>query len=232
MQVIFIAGGKAYELKRNENSVIMERVFCLDSNQEETDTRVVIYARYAAEKGYKSVQIRSPDSDLYFILPHHAPAIGIYIFFDTGSGNKKRLLNVTEQSKELGKEHCEALLSLHALTGCDTTSCFKGKGKIKHLKILEKNKEYEEILSKLGEDWCLDPAISSGIEKFVCHIYGNARHKEVDRLRFHLLQKKCNNNYVIDPKKTLDLGCLPPCKSSLLQHIKRANYQVLFTSYS
>ena len=71
------------------NSMKSERIFRLDSNQEETDTRVTLYAQFAAEEGYKSVQVRSPDSDIYFILLHHATKIGLKIYFDTGSGNKK-----------------------------------------------------------------------------------------------------------------------------------------------
>ena len=125
-------------MKRVGDGVRTERLFSLDSNHEETDTRVVLYARYAAENGYKSVQVRSPDSDIYFILLHHSHTIGIDIYFDTGLGNKKRMMKISEQSKEFGKKHCDTLLSTHALTGCDTTSCFKGKGKIKPIKLLEK----------------------------------------------------------------------------------------------
>ena len=67
-------------MKRVGDGVRTERLFSLDSNQEETDTRVVLCARYAAENGYKSVQVRSPDSDIYFILLHHSHAIGIDIY--------------------------------------------------------------------------------------------------------------------------------------------------------
>ena len=208
------------------NSMKSERIFRLDSNQEETDTRVALYAQFAAEEGYKSVQVRSPDSDIYFILLHHATKIGLKIYFDTGSGNKKRILNITEQSKELGEKRCEALLSLHALTGCDTSSCLKGKGKIQPIKVLEKHEKFDDVLCKIGEDWNLGQESVSDIERFVCYVYGNSRCKEVDQLRYNMLQKKCNNSQEIDPKKTLDLGSLPPCQSSLLQHIKRVNYQV------
>ena len=224
--MILISRGKAYQLTSQDNSIKVERVFELDSNQEETDTRVVVYAHYAATHGYKSVQVRSPDSDVYFILLHHAPRLSIQILFDTGSGNKKRLMNITEQAGEFGKKHSESLLSLHALTGCDTTSCFKGIGKIKPIQVLKKYPEFEDYLVALGEDWELDEISFRGVENFICHLYGVKRFVEVDKLRYHMLQKKCNNSGVIDPKKIVDLGALPPCQSSLRQHVIRTNFQV------
>ena len=42
------------------------------SDQEETDTRVILYCAYAQKQGYETVRIRSPDSDIFFILLHHA----------------------------------------------------------------------------------------------------------------------------------------------------------------
>ena len=89
LQVILISRGKAYQLKSQDDSIKVERIFELDSNQEETDTRVVVYAHYAATHGYKSVQVRSPDSDVYFIVLHHAFRLSIPMIFDTWSGYKK-----------------------------------------------------------------------------------------------------------------------------------------------
>ena len=128
------------------------------------------------------------------------------------------------------KKHCESLLSLHALTGCDTTSCFKGIGKIKPIQVLKKYPEFEDYLVALGEDWELNEVSCRGVEKFICHLYGFTRFVEVDTLRYHMLQKKCNNSGVIDPKKIVDLGALPPCQSSLRQHMIRTNFQVYLLS--
>ena len=40
----------------------------LESDEEETDTRVVIYLKYAEKLGFKSAVVRTPDSDIVFIL--------------------------------------------------------------------------------------------------------------------------------------------------------------------
>lgn len=49
----------------------------LMSNQEETDVRVVLYLKYAAKLGYKSAVVRTPDTDIFMILLHHAHSISI-----------------------------------------------------------------------------------------------------------------------------------------------------------
>ena len=98
---------------------------------------MVLYSNYAAKEGKKCVRIRSPDSDIFFILLYYAFDIKCKVLFDTGTGNKKRLLDITGIAEEFGTSKCSALLSLHALTGCDTTSAFRGIGKLKPMKLLE-----------------------------------------------------------------------------------------------
>ena len=54
----------------------------LFSNQEETDSRIVLYCAYTQEHGYGNAQIISPDSDAFFILLHHAGKFDVNILFD------------------------------------------------------------------------------------------------------------------------------------------------------
>ena len=133
-KVIITCGESAYMLKSKDDMVTKDEILSLRSSQEETDTRVVLYSLFAADLGYENVRVKSPDSDIYFILLHHASLLRINIFFDTGYGNQRKLFNITEHSRELGPNHCAALLSVNAITGCDTTSCFMGVGKQKPLK--------------------------------------------------------------------------------------------------
>jgi len=59
------------------------------SNQEETDTRVVLYLKFAAQMGYKSAVVRTPDTNILVILFHHAHALQITIYLDTGMGKHR-----------------------------------------------------------------------------------------------------------------------------------------------
>ena len=55
----------------------------LKSTQEETDTQVVLYLLYAAQLGHKVAVVRTPDTDIFFILLHHAQSVPLTIFGDT-----------------------------------------------------------------------------------------------------------------------------------------------------
>jgi hypothetical protein len=44
-------------------------------------------------------------------------------------------------------------------------------------------------------------------------------------LRYHLLREKCPEEVVMDPNHNVDLASLPPCRKSLKQHARRANFQ-------
>ena len=45
---------------------------------------------------------------------------------------------------------CQALIGMHAFTGCDTANAFAGKGKIKALKMLTHNEDYQDTFYGIG----------------------------------------------------------------------------------
>ena len=225
--MILVVHGKAFELSSCDGeTVTKEEVYMLRSNQEETDSRVILYADYGAKKAYKSIKVRSPDSDVFFILLHHAPKLNANVYFDTGKGNSRRIFDISKISETLGQKQCSSLLALHAFTGCDSTSAFRGIGKVKPIKVLEKKKEFEDPLVVLGESWNVVDSTLHELEEFTCAIYGHPRFKSLDLLRLHLLKKKCMQTNEIDPNKSVDLATLPPCTATLKQHIKRTNFQL------
>ena len=227
LQVILIVEGKAFELTSSDGlTVCTTELHSLTSSQEETDTRVILYALHGASNGYEAIKVRSPDSDIFFILLHHASKVSAELLFDTGYGNNRRLINVSNLALEYGQPKFSALMALHAFTGCDTTSCFKGIGKLKPYKTLQKSPEYEKSIGNLGDTWDISVNSLSVLQKFTCSIYGNKNIALIDKLRLNLLQRKCDNKNLLDSNKRVDLSSLPPCLASLKQHIIRTNYQV------
>ena len=109
----------------------------LVSNQEETNTRTVLYLKYAAKLGYKSAVVRTPDTDIFFILVRHAQSIALTVFLDMGTEKHRQVVNASKAAESLGVNYCNMLLGLHAFTGEDATSAFKGKGNIGPLKKLQ-----------------------------------------------------------------------------------------------
>jgi len=114
----------------------------LKSTQEETDTRVVLYLLYAAQLGHKVAVVRTPDTDIFFILLHHAKSVPLTIYVDIGTRKNRRILNVSELAECMGPDYCTTLLGLYVFTGEDVTSSFRGKGKVGPLKKLHSNPKY------------------------------------------------------------------------------------------
>lgn len=109
-------------------------IHALHSDQEETDSWVRLYLHHAVKLGFKSAVVRTPDTDILFILLHHANIINLDIYIDTGTGRHRQLVNVTELATPLGQPYCSTLLSYYVFTGEDCTSTSRGKGKVAPLK--------------------------------------------------------------------------------------------------
>ena len=83
----------------------------------------------------------SPDTDVFIlILLRFVRHINQTVLFETGTGDKRRLVNVQAVAKDLGDEVNLALVALHAFTGFDTTSAFVRRGKVKPLTHLKKKR--------------------------------------------------------------------------------------------
>jgi hypothetical protein len=100
----------------NGNVLQIESVPELYSNHEEADTRLILHAQHASTM-HSNVTIRSPDTDVFILLLAHKAEIGSSLFFDTGSGNNRRLINVNEVNEQLGSRMCNTLIGFHAFTG-------------------------------------------------------------------------------------------------------------------
>ena len=121
----------------------------LISNQEEADTRMLLHAKDAAAH-YEDVVISTPDTDVFVLTLSKLSSINANIYMLTGTGDKKRLidlkavadnaflkLNPVDCTKD---EFLESLPGFHCFTGCDSTSAFSGRGKLKPLKLLGQKK--------------------------------------------------------------------------------------------
>jgi len=109
-------------------------------------------------------------------------------------------------------EVCEALVGVHAWTGCGSVSSFAGKGKVIAVNLIRKNEQFRDTFVHLGQQWSVSDELFDAIQKFTCSTYcRNTKAKEVNELR-------CAK------KGDVSSGQLPPCNDALLKHTKRANY--------
>ena len=103
-------------------------------NHEEANIRIALHVQHALDKGCKQVFVRTVDTDVLIIL------IGLFhdmitscpsaaIWIGLGMGKYVQYISVNSTCAFLGPETSRALPMFHSFTGCDTTSCFFGKGK-------------------------------------------------------------------------------------------------------
>ncbi|XP_034071932.1 uncharacterized protein LOC117545981 [Gymnodraco acuticeps] len=223
---VLVVEGRAHQLLSSNGKVEVSELPTIYSNQEETDTRVVLYLHHAAALGYKNAVVRTPDSDIFVILLYHAHAIRLTIYLDTGSGKHRQLLNLSELAESLGEDYCATLLGFHVFSGEDCTSAFKGKGKVGPLKKQEKNPKFHRAFSQLGDNWNVKPEVLKQLEQFTCPLYGESRESSVDVVRAKLLRKMVGQDDKLTAKSKVDLARLPPCYDALKPHVQRVNHRV------
>ena len=113
--IILINAGKASKLSSgNDGEVSKIEIPCLLSNQEETDTRVILHSIHAVDNGSQEVCVRSQDSDIFFLLLQFASTIRAKLLFGTGTGNNRRILDITKIADDFTKRRCTGQLALHA----------------------------------------------------------------------------------------------------------------------
>lgn len=78
--------------------------------------------------------------------------------------NGKTVQNIVEKSSQLNKFTLQKNnLFLHAMTGCDTTSTFCGKGKMKIIKMLQKRTDLYNCTEISQQENCLrDVVVNAG----------------------------------------------------------------------
>ena len=181
----------------------------LDSDHEEADTRLLLHANDCSAN-HETVVIWSPDTDVAVIALGNITSISCELLFATGTGKHQRLLSLTDIAVTLGPM-AEALPAFHALTGCDTTSSFYGKGKKSALNTIMARPDLVIALKLVGTEFTIED-IPTGIEETVCAIY-NAKASTVNTARFELFKTGSAEK------------AMPPNKDALKQHIRRVNYQ-------
>ena len=67
-----------------------------------------------------------------------------------GKGNAVRLIDIPRLGTILGDDVCQAMIGVHAYTGCDSVSAFGGQGKIKALNLINKSHEYRQLFTSFG----------------------------------------------------------------------------------
>ena len=118
------------------------------------------------------------------------------MWFKTGTKEKVHNIPMHEISVELGKLTF-VLLAFYAVTGCDSTSCFKSRGKKRSLSILRNSAdEFQSLKKKLGDVFHLTNELIKVCKSFICRLYEVKSYtNNINLLRYKIFCKKPQQNH-------------------------------------
>jgi len=170
-EVVLVHEGSTDMLRSTGDAMSCVEIESLQSDQ---DTRVVLYCLYAQEMLYSTAKVKTPDTDIFFILLHHARRFtDLRVLLETGKVRTKCCVDISKLTESYSPVFTAALLGLHAFSGCDSTSAFRSKGKVKALKLLETHDKFHATFAELEESKTV--AVVASLEEFTCLLYGDKR---------------------------------------------------------
>ena len=187
-------------------------------SHEEADNRMLLHAADGARRGYKKVLIRTVDTDVVVLCVSLAEKLGcecLWIAF--GTGKSFRYINTTAVAEALGQQRCEVLSVFHALTGCDVTSCFAGKGKRTAWAAWQAFDYLSDALTNLVQTPTADDISRAlpSIERFIIIMCDRGSSEtNVNNARQDLFTRKQRQ-----------IENIPPTQDALYQHMLRVGYQ-------
>ena len=186
----------------------------LRGNHEEADTRLILHAADACKVGYGRTIISCRDTDVLVIALHFIDILSKEVWMRAGTSKNRKFIPIHQIT--LPEPVIRSIIGFHALTGCDSTSQFAGKGKKTAWKVFVE-KDNASLLKDLGEDSAsLGEDKVKAIEKFICHMYSYEKCESVNQVRLKIFVKGKSS-----------LNGLPPTQDALHKHIARAHYQSL-----
>ncbi len=177
----------------------------------------LLHALHAAQSGYKSVIITAEDTDVMVLCLSVCSKIPCSMYQKCGTKNRARFLEINKLSRVLGGSVCDALVGMHAFTGCDTVSAFTGRGQITAFKQMKLEKTFQNAFKELGRPWEVCPALFQKLQEITCHMHMPSTHTtEGNKLRYELF---CVRRGEVESSQ------LPPCQDCLFMHALCANFQ-------
>ena len=134
-------------------SVIMEEVEPFYSSPEEADSRMFFHTHLS--DALPRTVISTDDTDCLLIAlgcKHNLDTrVSIWLEIDKESKNNQQYININELHQHVRPKICCPLPAFLTFTGCDYTSSFMGKEKVKPVKLFQKNEAIQDALIVLGE---------------------------------------------------------------------------------
>lgn len=180
-----------------------------------------MHCLHAAHTGSHKIAIRTVDTDVVVLAISNFTALQfneLWIHF--GVGKNVRIIAAHDISNALGPEKSKALPVFHCFTGCDTVSCFAGRGQKTAWEAWNSYFVVTQAFLNLHDDnepEDIDLATFSVLERFVIIMYDiTSDCIDLDTSRRQLFTKKCR-----------PLESLPPTADAFVQHVLRTTLQAI-----
>jgi len=146
-----IEGSTVSTKTRSVHSGITNEYNELDSTLEEADVRIMPHVLHVIRTGIKRIVVLSSETDVLVLLLHFSQIFKTHgmveLWMRAGVGDSIRYTPVHVLAGKQGRELCDVLPAVHALTGCDITSKFGTKlaalkmNPVAHLKDFWRNSD-------------------------------------------------------------------------------------------
>ncbi|GFO47800.1 hypothetical protein PoB_007430500, partial [Plakobranchus ocellatus] len=179
-KIFFICEESCYSITSQDGTnTDCQPIMNLESSQEEADTCIVLHIDFLLQSNSNSnIVVRSTDTDvfillLYFYCKKFKSSNLEIILFDTGVGDKRKLVNIGKVASSYPADLILALPGFYAFTGCDSTGAFVRQGKLKPFRLLESNPNYHGSFQNQGSSVIVMEDTKTEMEDFTCLMYGS-----------------------------------------------------------
>ena len=196
-------------------------------NHEEADTRMLLHAADAVQCSFTKILLCTVDTDVLILAVAYVQKLQefqgdetIELWVGFGAGAHLRYIAAHDISSKLSPEVPKALPFFHAFTGCDTVSCFYGKGKKTAMNTWNSFPEVTTAFLSLGNTPpVVDDMYMGPLERFMVLLY--------DRTSAQTAVNDARKQLFV--KKGRQFDAIPPTRAALLEHSKHAVLQAKCT---
>ncbi len=202
---------------------------------EESDIRVkqadndadtlIVSTTLAFASEQEVVTVICDDTDVLVLLVHHfkSDMADVYIRSDPKRGQKVglKLYSIRDVQVSLGIEVFPHILSIHAWSGCDTTSAIFSKGKTMTMRKILESTQAKQLLKTIGS-YNVSPQLvgEAGIQLFA-FMYGGSPSVSLGHHRYTCYMKMSASGKKLEPER------MPPTERAAHFHSLRVHAQII-----
>ena len=195
-------------------------------NHEEADSCLLLHATHCLATGHERIMVITVDLDVVVLAIFAAAALNpLYklekLWVEFMVGKKRCYIPAHELVSTMGPEKARAMPIFHAITGCDTTSEFKGKKKKTAWETWNAFPKVTQAFLSLMDERELSRDNFNIIQHYVCIMYSRtSKYMKVNEARKFMCAQG---------NKAFEL--IPPTEAALEHYIRRAALQAVCGSF-